>query len=143
MSDVYRAFVGSIPQNYDRYLVPLIFEPYAKDLVQRLPAKPNRRVLELACGTGVVTEMLAAKLAPSDQLIASDLNQAMIDVARARLHAYPGGVWQQLDACTLPFDQGSFDAIVCQFGCMFFPDRPRALREARRVLRSGGCTNFY
>ncbi|HZV79179.1 MAG TPA: methyltransferase domain-containing protein [Candidatus Binatus sp.] len=142
MGDIYSAFTGSIPDNYDRFLVPLIFEPYAADIVARLRRKPQMRVLELACGTGIVTRKLAQALGPDDRLTASDLNQAMIDIAREKLHRDERISWQAIDATELPFDDGRFDAIVCQFGCMFFPDRARALREAHRVLSPGGQLVF-
>jgi SAM-dependent methyltransferase len=142
MGDVYRAFVGSIPEYYDRYLVPLVFEPYAKDLVRRVRTKPDMRILELACGTGALTALLAKKLSVNGELVASDLNQAMIDVAREKLRDDSRLTWEMIDAGALPFDPASFDAVICQFGWMFFPDRPRALREARRVLRSGGQLIF-
>jgi len=142
MGDVYRAFTGSIPQNYDRYLVPLIFEPYAKDLAARLACDGDARLLELACGTGILTAQLATGLGAGGRLTASDLNQAMLDVARGKLGGDARIAWQQIDATILPFEDATFDAIVCQFGVMFFPDKPRALREARRVLRPDGRLLF-
>jgi len=142
MGDVFRAFVGSMPENYDRYLVPLIFEPYAKDMAQRVQLGPATHILELACGTGVVTEQVAMRLAPQGRLTASDLNQGMIDIARQRLGDDTRISWQQADATTLPFEDASFDTVACQFGCMFFPDKPKAMREARRVLRRGGMMLF-
>ncbi len=142
MGDIYRAFTGSIPQYYDRYLVPLIFEPYATDLVARLRAKRGLRALELACGTGVVTAKLAGALGADDRITASDLNPAMIDIARHKLSDDGRITWRVIDATSLPFEDAEFDAIVCQFGCMFFPDRPKAMREARRVLRAGGQIVF-
>jgi len=138
MGDIYRAFTGSIPQFYDCYLVPLIFEPYSADLVARVRTKPELSVLELACGTGVVTSKLADALGPDHRITASDLNPDMIDIARRKLPDDGRISWQVIDATALPFDDGEFDAIICQFGCMFFPDRPKAMRAARRVLRAGG-----
>lgn len=137
MDKVFTAFTGSIPQHYDRYLGPLIFEPAARDLTARLRLKPGANVLELACGTGIVTRQLAGRLGPSDRLTATDLNQAMIDIAREKLRADARVSWQAVDATSLPFEDNAFDAIVCGFGIMFFPDRPSALRETRRVLRAG------
>jgi SAM-dependent methyltransferase len=133
-------FIGSIPALYERYLVPMIFQSYADDLAERLAAVKPNAVLEIACGTGVVTRALAARI-PSAAITATDLNQPMLD------HAQTIGVsrpvtWQQADAMGLPFDDSSFDAVVCQFGVMFFPDRPRALTEMRRVLRPGGTLLF-
>jgi SAM-dependent methyltransferase len=129
-------FTGSIPQVYDRYLLPLIFEQYADDLVRRLRAVNPKRILEIAAGTGVVTRRLAATFQASE-IVATDLNQAMLDEAAKRTSAR-NVAWKQADALALPFPDESFDAVVCQFGWMFFPDRPAAAREARRVLRAGG-----
>jgi SAM-dependent methyltransferase len=136
-----RAFAGSIPQLYERYLVPLIFEPYADDLVERVRAIAPARVLEIAAGTGVVTRRLAAVLVPDTSIMATDLNPPMLEHARALGTARPVD-WQQADAMALPFADQSFDAVVCQFGVMFFPDRATAFAEARRVLRPGGTLLF-
>jgi len=136
-----RAFAGSIPKLYDDHLVPLIFEPYANDAAQRLRALSPSRVLEIAAGTGVVTRALAAALDADAQIVATDLNQAMLNQAAAIGTARPVR-WQQADAQDLPFDEGSFDAVVCQFGAMFFPDKARAFAQARRVLRPGGTFVF-
>ena len=130
-------FAGSIPEIYDRYLVPLIFEPYARNLAQRLSAFGPADVLEVAAGTGVVTRAMAARM-PDARIVASDLNQPMLD--RAALMQGPNAnvTWRQADAQALPFAEASFDAVVCQFGAMFFPDKVQAYREAHRVLRPGG-----
>jgi SAM-dependent methyltransferase len=130
-------FSGSVPAFYDRYLGPVLFEPYARDLVARLPTADGFRVLELACGTGIVTRRLREVLGDSATLVATDLNEPMIDYARAAVQA-PGIVWQQADAQALEFEDGSFDIVVCQFGFMFLPDKVQGFREARRVLASGG-----
>src|ERR1041385_3464103 len=122
-------------------MVPLIFAPYAADAARRLRALKPSRVLEIAAGTGVVTRALAATLDTDTQIIATDLNQAMLDQAAAT-GTERAGEWQQTDAQTLPFDNGRFDVVVCQFGAMFFPDRARAFAEARRVLRPGGTFVF-
>jgi SAM-dependent methyltransferase len=135
------AFAGSIPLLYDTHLVPLIFEPYAADLARRLSALPVRQVLEIAAGTGVVTRAMAAALPAEASIVATDLNQAMLDRASAVGVARPV-VWRQADALRLPFPDRSFDAAVCQFGAMFFPDKARAFAEARRVLRPGGVFMF-
>jgi ubiquinone/menaquinone biosynthesis C-methylase UbiE len=132
---------GSIPANYDRYLRSFLFERYADDLVGRLRRKPNMRILEAACGTGVVTERLERTLGADAAIVASDLNPAMVDFARARLPD-SNVAWQIADASHLPFDDGSFDAIVCQFGWMFFPDKEHCAREAHRVLVPGGQLLF-
>lgn len=131
-------FAGSIPELYERYLVPMIFAFYADDLAARVAALGPASVLELACGTGVVTRRLAAALPASTRIVATDLNQAMLD------HAMSTGTsravaWRQADAQALPFDDASFDVVACQFGAMFFPDKPRAFAEMRRVLRPGGA----
>jgi len=130
-------FAGSIPELYDRYLVPLIFEPYARDLALRLSAFAPADILEVAAGTGVVTRAMAA-LMPDARIVASDLNQPMLDRAARMMGPGANVTWRQADALALPFDDGSFDAVVCQFGAMFFPDKVQAYREARRVLKPGG-----
>jgi SAM-dependent methyltransferase len=134
-------FAGSIPQVYDTYLVPLIFEPYAEDLVNRLRGRPLTRVLEIAAGTGVVTRALASALPSHVSLVATDLNPAMLERAAA-VGTSRHVTWRQADAMRLPFRDGSFDAVVCQFGVMFFPDKPQAFTEARRVLAPGGLLAF-
>ena len=136
-----RAFVGSLPKLYQSHLVPLIFEVYATDLANRLAARPVGRVLEMAAGTGVVTRTLASVLPESASIVASDLNQAMLDQAVAAGTTRPVE-WRQADAMQLPFEDGAFDAVVCQFGVMFFPDKAKAFAEARRVLRPGGILMF-
>lgn len=139
--DVDRLFAGSIPQLYERYLVPLIFEPYAADLAARVALRGPSAVLEIAAGTGVVTRRLAATLAAPVPIVATDLNQAMIDQAAAVGTSRPVH-WRQADATELPFPDETFDVVVCQFGVMFFPDKPKAFSEARRVLRPGGAFIF-
>jgi SAM-dependent methyltransferase len=136
-----KAFTGSIPQLYEQYLVPLIFEPFADDIVTRLAAQPVTRVLEIAAGTGVVTRRLASALPAGAAIVATDLNQAMLDQAGA-VGINRSIEWRQADAMQLPFPDQSFDAVVCQFGVMFFPDKARAMSEARRVLRPGGVFLF-
>jgi ubiquinone/menaquinone biosynthesis C-methylase UbiE len=130
-------FAGSIPSLYDRYLGPLIFEPYARDLANRLSALNEGRVLETAAGTGIVTRALNRSLPPGVGIVATDLNQPMLDHAAAQVSSSRVS-WQKVDAQALPFPDGAFDAVVCQFGVMFFPDRQKAYREARRVLKPGG-----
>lgn len=139
--DVDRIFAGSIPQLYDQYMVPLIFEPYAEDLAARVAARRPKAVLEIAAGTGVVTRRLAKALPDSTSLVATDLNQAMLDHA-ASLGVSRPVEWRQADASHLPFADESFDVVVCQFGVMFFPDKPAAFSETRRVLRAGGTFIF-
>jgi SAM-dependent methyltransferase len=134
-------FAGSIPELYERLLVPLLFEPYAADLADRVAAHLPRRVLELAAGTGVVTRALAERLPADVSVVATDLNPPMLDMATARGTARPVE-WRQADALQLPFDAGAFDVVACQFGVMFFPDKAKAFSEARRVLAPGGCLIF-
>jgi ubiquinone/menaquinone biosynthesis C-methylase UbiE len=136
-----KIFAGSIPKLYEEYLVPLIFEPYANDLANRLLSRPLSRVLEIAAGTGVVTRRLASALPGSVSIVATDLNQPMLDMASETGTKRPVE-WRQADAMQLPFEEGAFDAVVCQFGVMFFPDKSRAFSEARRVLRPGGVLLF-
>ena len=141
MSDIDKAFTGSIAEVYEAYFVPLIFAPYARDLAPRVAAASPRRVLEIAAGTGVVTRVLRELLPASVEIVATDLNQAMLDVAAKTVHS--GKVeWRQADAMALPFPDASFDAFVCQFGAMFFPDKAKAYAETRRVLRPGGRFHF-
>lgn len=140
-SDTDKAFVGSIPKVYEQYLVPLIFEPYATDLTDRLRSRPVSRLLEIAAGTGVVTRALAASLPRSTAIVATDLNQAMLDQAAA-VGTARDVEWRQADALQLPFADATFDAVLCQFGVMFFPDKARAFAEARRVLKPGGIYLF-
>lgn len=135
-------FTGAIPELYDRYLVPMIFEPYAVDLAARISALSPGAVLEIAAGTGVLTRALAARLAADARLVATDLNPAMLDHARKRQPARAAVEWQQADALVLPFGDGEFDVVACQFGAMFFPDKPKAYREAKRVLKPGGHLLF-
>ena len=132
-----KVFAGSIPEMYDRLLVPLIFEPYAVALASRVAALAPRDVLETAAGTGVLTRALAARLAPATRMVATDLNQPMLDQA-ARRAPDRAVEWKQADALALPFADRSFDVVACQFGAMFFPDRVKGYGEARRVLRLAG-----
>jgi SAM-dependent methyltransferase len=131
------AFAGSIPALYDRYLGPALFDPYAADLARRVADLATGSVLETAAGTGRVTQALACALPDSVSIVATDLNQAMLDFAASQ-----DGVervsWQQADATALPFDDARFDAVVCQFGAMFFPNKVAAYREALRVLKPVG-----
>jgi SAM-dependent methyltransferase len=130
-------FSGSIPRNYDECLGPIMFEPYAADLVRRVPLADATRVLELACGTGIVTRLLRAALPASATLVATDLNEAMVSYAREAV-PLAGIVWQTADVQALPFADESFDVVVCQFGIMFLPDIARGFGEAHRVLAPGG-----
>ena len=136
-----KVFSGSIPKLYDTYLVPLIFQPYAVDLANRLASRSLSRVLEVAAGTGVVTRHLASALPEGVSIVATDLNQPMLDLA-SEVGTKRPVEWRQADAMRLPFEDSVFDAVVCQFGVMFFPEKSKAFSEARRVLRSGGIFMF-
>ncbi len=138
MLEADKVFAGSIPENYDRGMVPLIFEPYAADLARRAASLSPSAVLETAAGTGVVTRALAPKLPPGAIYIVTDLNQPMLDYAASRQPADTRIKWRQADALALPFENATFDLVCCQFGAMFFPDRLSAYREAKRVLKPGG-----
>src|SRR6185312_8586484 len=138
MLETDKVFAGSIPENYDRYMVPLIFEPYAADFAQRAASLSPNAVLEIAAGSGVVTRALAPKLSLGATYVVTDLNQPMLDYAASR-QAPDGRIkWRQADALALPFENATFDLVCCQFGAMFFPDRSSAYREAKRVLKPGG-----
>ena len=138
MADTDKLFAGSIPEIYDRLMVPMLFEPYAADLAKRLAGLAPKTVLETAAGTGALTRAIAAALGDDVRLVATDLNQPMLDRASAALELPQRITLQQADALALPFPDQSFDAVVCQFGAMFFPDRLAGYREARRVLKPGG-----
>ena len=130
-------FAGSIPEIYDRYLGPALFDPYAADLARRVADITSGALLETAAGTGRVTRVLARALPDAVSIVATDLNQAMLDFAVAQ----PGGdrvSWRQADALALPFEDAGLDAVLCQFGAMFFPDKVAAYREALRVLKPAG-----
>jgi ubiquinone/menaquinone biosynthesis C-methylase UbiE len=142
MPEANAQFVGSIPEIYDRHLGPVLFEPYAADLAARVKVGPSARVLELACGTGIVTRRLRDALPPGATLVATDLNEPMLAHAALRFRPDERVEWRLADACAIPFADESVDAVVCQFGYMFVPDKPLAMREARRVLRPGGLLAF-
>lgn len=136
MASTDTVFAGSVPRQYDRYLGPLLFQPYAEEAARRAHALAPERILETAAGTGIVTEALARAL-PDAEIIATDLNPDMLAVARERLGSGRAKV-RQADAQELPFDDESFDLVVSQFGVMFYPDKAKGNSEARRVLRDGG-----
>ena len=131
-------FTETVPENYDRYMAPMLFEPYADDIASRVEVREGLRVLEVACGTGVVTRYLRERLPANARLVASDFSEAMLSFAQRKLSALAGIEWMQADAAALPFPDGSFDAVVCQFGLMFVPDQAAAVHEAYRVLSPGG-----
>jgi ubiquinone/menaquinone biosynthesis C-methylase UbiE len=136
MRDQELRFTGSVPEKYDRLMVPLIFQPYADELARRAREFVPARILETAAGTGVVTEALHHAL-PDAEIVATDLNQPMLDVASQRVRSERVR-FVEADAQELPFADGEFDLVACQFGAMFFPDKVRGHSEARRVLKEGG-----
>jgi len=138
MSESDKLFAGAIPKAYDTLMVPLIFAAYAADLAQRVAASSPGAVLETAAGSGVVTRLLAPRLGAATRYVVTDLNQPMLDYAASRQGADSRIEWRQADALQLPFDAASFDAVCCQFGAMFFPNRVSGYAEARRVLKPGG-----
>jgi len=141
MTETDKAFTGAIPLLYDRHLGPMLFEPYAADLAGRVARLAPTQVLETAAGTGIVTRAIRRALPAGTAILATDLNPPMLDHAAARMAA--GSVtWRQADATALPCTDGSFDAVICQFGVMFFPDKRMGYREAWRVLRPGGTYLF-
>jgi ubiquinone/menaquinone biosynthesis C-methylase UbiE len=138
MLEADKLFAGSVPENYDRYMVPLIFEPYAADIARRAAALSPKDVLETAAGSGVVTRALAPGLRGDASYTVTDLNQPMLDYAASQQPPDTRITWRQADALALPFEDEAFDLVCCQFGAMFFPDRVSGYREARRVLKRGG-----
>jgi ubiquinone/menaquinone biosynthesis C-methylase UbiE len=133
-----KVFAGSIPELYDTLLVPLIFEVYARDLAARVARFTPASVLEIAAGTGALTSALVSQLSAHCSIVASDLNQPMLDRAATKPELQGRVTFRQADALALPFDDSRFDLVVCQFGAMFFPDRIEGYRQARRVLKPGG-----
>jgi SAM-dependent methyltransferase len=140
-SDSDITFTGSIPKVYESYLVPLIFAPFAGDMADRLAQHSVSSVLEIAAGTGVVTRALASALPENVSIVATDLNEAMLEQAQSVGTSRPVE-WLQADAAALPFPDETFDAVICQFGVMFFPDKAKAFAEAHRVLRPAGVFLF-
>ena len=136
MASIDVRFSGSVPANYEQYMVPLLFRPYAEQVAERAKGFGPKRILETAAGTGVVTDALSRAL-PDCEIVATDLNQPMLDVAASRVTS-PNVTFRQADALSLPFEDASFDLVVCQFGVMFYPDKVKGGSEARRMLRDGG-----
>ena len=134
-------FAGSIPEIYERLLVPLIFAEPADRLAAAIATGMPDDVLETAAGTGVLTRVLAQRL-PGASIVATDLNDAMLEQARARVGHLARVRWQQADALSLGFADGTFDAVACQFGVMFFPDKVAGYAETLRVLRPDGLFAF-
>ena len=133
-----KLFAGKIPEIYDRFLVPLIFDLYAGDLAERVAKVKPRDVLETAAGTGALTRAIASRLPMDARIVATDLNQPMLDYGAAKQPRDRRIIWQQADALALPYEDQTFDVVACQFGVMFFPDKVKGYREARRVLKPGG-----
>jgi SAM-dependent methyltransferase len=133
-----RLWAGSMPEAYDRWLAPSVFRPFARELARRAARLAPRKVLEIAAGTGVLTNELITAL-PAAEVTATDLNAAMVEFGSRQA---PGAEWRQADALDLPFDDDRFDLVACQFGVMFFPDKPAAFAEVRRVLAPGGALLF-
>lgn len=136
-----RGFTKSIPQLYEHYLAPMLFEPYAEDLAARAAALRPGRLLEVGAGTGVLTRHLVDELPDRTDIVASEMNATMLDMAATRGTDRPVE-WRLADAAQLPFADGSFDLVACQFGVMYFNDRRRAFAEIRRVLRPDGVFLF-
>lgn len=142
MTEASAKFVGSIPEHYDRGLGPNLFAFYADDIARRMGGLGGDRWLELAAGTGIVTKALQSYLGTDAKLVATDLNQPMLDVAAGKVDGTSWVEFQTADALELPFADNSFDAVLCQFGVMFFPDKLKSYQEARRVLRPDGSYIF-
>lgn len=130
-------FAGNMPERYDRGMGPVVFEPYAQAVAERLPMTGAVRVLEVAAGTGRLTRHLLSGMPADGVLVATDLSPEMVAVGEQWI-SDPRLTWKVADAMELPFEDESFDLLVCQFGAMFFPDKGRAYREAWRVLKPGG-----
>ena len=132
-------FLGSVPENYERYLVPSIFAPRAEELVEVAGVRPGQRVLDIACGTGVVARTAARRLGSGSNVTGLDLSAPMLAVARSAAAADGATIeWREGSALQLPFADQAFDVAFCQQGLQFFPDRPAAMREMYRVLAPGG-----
>jgi SAM-dependent methyltransferase len=142
MANASVSFGGSMPEFYDTCLGPAWLEAYGADLAQRLPERDTGDVLEIACGTGIATRHLRARMAPMRCLVATDISRAMLDYASAKLSRCEGIQWREADASSLPFGSGAFSAVVCAFGVMFVPDKRVAFREVRRTLEPGGTFLF-
>jgi SAM-dependent methyltransferase len=138
VSDDPTRFVGSIPDHYDKGMGPVMFAGPADVIAQRVASFEPSRVLETAAGTGIVTRRMRDLLASAAVVVATDLNPAMLEVSRQKFRPDETVTFQAADATALPFADGDFDAVVCQFGVMFFPDKDKSYREARRVLAPGG-----
>ena len=134
------SFSGMIPENYEAYLGPMLFEPYALYISAMIKKMQPQSLLEIACGTGRLTQYLPA-VAPGAAIVASDVSAAMIEYSKTK---YPDlrVQWQVADGMNLPFENDRFDCVAEQYGIMFCKDKPLALRETYRVLQSGGVFIF-
>lgn len=128
MVDISANFAGSIPDFYDTCLGPAWFDAFAEDITNRLSATLSGDLLEIACGTGLVTRRMRDRLDSSHRLTVTDISKAMLDYARAKLGTRQGIEWREADAVNLPFGDGQFGAVVCAFGVMFVPDKQKAFR---------------
>lgn len=142
MTDSNSAFIGDIPRNYEKYLGPLIFREYAEDLASRVSIPPGGVLLEIAAGTGMATRQLRDAIGSDTRIVVTDLNEDMLNVAKTKFNKDENIEFQTADALNLPFEDSSYDAVVCQFSVMFFPDKLLALQEAARVLKPGGLFYF-
>jgi ubiquinone/menaquinone biosynthesis C-methylase UbiE len=144
MTSAHSSFTGSIPEIYDKHLGPMLFEFSAKDLSGRIKDKiySKSKILEVACGTGISTHYLREALPQSTHITATDLNPAMLDFAKKKHANLSGVTFKIADALSLPFDDQGFDAVICQFGIMFFPDKSKGLSEMIRMLKPGGILAF-
>ena len=130
--------VGDIAQNYERYFVPAIFRPWAEDVINRAALRSGERVVDLACGTGIVSRLAAERVGVGGKVVGLDINPAMLQVASSQPNAGAAIDWRQASADAIPFPDGSFDVALCQQALQFFPDRVAALAEMHRVLAVGG-----
>jgi ubiquinone/menaquinone biosynthesis C-methylase UbiE len=138
VSDQASSFTGNIPEHYDRSLGPILFADFASDIARRVASLAPQRVLELAAGTGIATRRLWDLLPAGARLTTTDLNPPMLEVARTKFGSEERVEFQPADAAALPFAESAIDAVACQFGVMFFPDKDRCYREVYRVLSPGG-----
>lgn len=142
MIDSDTAFIGSIPEYYDQYFGPIIFEQYAQDLVRRISVPDGGTVLEIAAGTGIVTRHLRNALPQNVKVIATDLNESMLEYAQRKFNGYENIEFETAEADNLSYPPAFFDAVVSQFSLMFFPDKQIAINETARVLKPGGTFIF-
>lgn len=142
MEERHQDFAGTIPENYERQFVPMIFAEYAEMLADNVACENGENILEIACGTGAVTRNIAKRMNNGSRTVATDINEAMLEVASNMLGNSKVVDFQLADATVLPFEDEEFDAVVCQFGVMYFPERLTAYRETARVLKPAGKFHF-